>query len=80
MDSSRKQDNVTLSTTESEYSAMADATKEVMWLYNLFEELEYSLPRATKLYGMTINWIQKKKKSYMETTVGTRYSEESPIS
>ena len=51
MDSSRKQDNVTLSTTESEYSAMADATKEVMWLYNLFEELEYSLPRATKLYG-----------------------------
>ena len=48
---SQKQNNVTLSTTESEYSAMADAAKEVVWLRNLFEGLEYNLPRATKLYG-----------------------------
>ena len=30
---------------------MADAAKKVVWLRNLFEGLEYNLPRATKLYG-----------------------------
>ena len=30
---------------------MAEAAKEVIWLHNLFEGLEYNLPRATKLYG-----------------------------
>jgi hypothetical protein len=37
--SSKKQNMVALSSTEAEYTAMAHATREVVWLRNLFEEL-----------------------------------------
>jgi hypothetical protein len=37
-----KQKAVTLSTTEAEYTAAADAAKEAIWLRDLFEELEVS--------------------------------------
>jgi hypothetical protein len=49
--SSKKQNNVSLSTTESEYIALADATREIMWLRNLFKGLGYEQPKPTILYG-----------------------------
>ena len=42
---------VSLSSTESEYVALADAAQEIMWLQNLLEGLGYEQHTPTKLYG-----------------------------
>jgi len=47
----RKQTSVSLSSTESEYIALADAAREVMWLWNLLDGLGYKQCAPTKLYG-----------------------------
>ena len=48
---SKKQNNVALSSTESEYIALAEAAREAIWLRNLLHGLEYTQPQPTKLYG-----------------------------
>ena len=48
---SRKQTSVSLSSTESEYVALADVAWEVTWLRNLLEGLGYKQCTPTKLYG-----------------------------
>ena len=48
---SRKQTSVSLSLTESEYVALADAAREITWLRNLLEGLGYKQYAPTKLYG-----------------------------
>ena len=48
---SKKQTSVSLSSTESEYVALADAAWEVTWLRNLLEGLGYEQHAPTKLYG-----------------------------
>jgi hypothetical protein len=45
--SSRKQDIVTTSTTEAEYVAMCNATKEAVWLRSLLDEIGYGQPKST---------------------------------
>ena len=47
---SKKQTSVSLSSTESEYVAMADAAREVTWLRNLLEGLGHRQQGPTKLY------------------------------
>jgi hypothetical protein len=47
---SRRQPTVALSTTESEYMAMSDATKELIWLRGLYEELIGKLEKPTILF------------------------------
>jgi hypothetical protein len=49
--SSKKQNSVALSSTEAEYTAMAHAAREVIWLRNLFEELHLPQKLPTILYG-----------------------------
>jgi len=49
--SSKKQNAVALSSTEAEYTAMAHAAREVVWLRNLFEELYLPQTLPTILYG-----------------------------
>ena len=48
---SKKQNDVALSSTESEYIALAEAAREAIWLRNLLHGLEYTQPQPTKLYG-----------------------------
>lgn len=48
--SSQRQKLVTLSTTESEYVALASATKEVLWLQSLLSDLECKITSPTTLY------------------------------
>ena len=48
---SKKQTSMSLSSTESEYVALADAAQEIMWLQNLLEGLGYEQHTPTKLYG-----------------------------
>ena len=48
---SRKQNNVSLSTTESEYVALAEATRELTWLRNLLQGLGFDQLKPTVLYG-----------------------------
>ena len=48
---SKKQTSVSLSSTESEYVALADAAREITWLRNLLEGLGYEQRTPTKLYG-----------------------------
>jgi len=47
---SRKQNRVTLSTCESEYYALADATTEVMHLRSFLDELGYTQEESTPIY------------------------------
>ena len=47
----KKQTSVSLSSTESEYVALADAAQEITWLWNLLEGLGYEQRAPTKLYG-----------------------------
>jgi hypothetical protein len=42
--SARKQATVSLSSTESEYKAVANATAEIMWIQTLLKELGISAP------------------------------------
>jgi hypothetical protein len=49
--SSKKQNAVTLSSTEAEYTALAHAAREVVWLRNLFAELYLPQELPTILYG-----------------------------
>lgn len=48
--SARKQPNVSRSSTEAEYKAVANATAEVMWIQTLLCELNIHAPRAAKLW------------------------------
>ena len=47
---SKKQNNVALSSTESEYIALVEAAREAIWLHNLLHGLEYMQPQPTRLY------------------------------
>jgi hypothetical protein len=49
--SSKKQNAVSLSSTEAEYTAMAHATREAVWLRNLFEELNLPQRAPMLLHG-----------------------------
>jgi len=49
--SSKKQNAVSLSSTEAEYTAMAHAAHEAIWLRNLFEELNFPQHKPTILFG-----------------------------
>jgi len=48
---SKKQSDVSLSSTEAEYIALAEETREITWLRHLMEGLEYKQPQPTKLCG-----------------------------
>jgi hypothetical protein len=48
--SSRKQKNVSRSSTEAEYRAIADATAELIWVQSLLRELGISIPQAPILW------------------------------
>ena len=49
--SSKKQKVVATSTTESEFISMVQATRQVVWLRNLYTELGYEPTKATTLYA-----------------------------
>src|SRR6267154_1237001 len=58
--SSKKQNTVLLSSTEAEYTAMAHAVREAIWLRNLFQELNFTQKAPTTLciwrqYGSVSN-------------------------
>ncbi len=48
--SSKKQSTVALSSTEAEYTALAHATRQAIWNWNLLAELGYNQDEATVLY------------------------------
>jgi hypothetical protein len=48
---SKRHRDVSLSMMESEYMALSEAAREVMWLRNLYEELGFRQTRPTVLYG-----------------------------
>jgi len=48
--SSKRQATVALSSTEAEYMALTQATKEAIWLRGLLAELNYTQERATTLF------------------------------
>ena len=48
--SSRKQNTVSRSSTESEYKAVANATAEMMWVQTLLRELGVNSPNAARLW------------------------------
>jgi len=48
--SSRRQQSVSLSTTESEYIAASEATKEAVWLYQLLSDIGETVPKPVKIY------------------------------
>jgi hypothetical protein len=48
---SRKQTTVALSSTEAEYIALSEASREAMWLRHLYEELGYIQEKPTLLIG-----------------------------
>ena len=48
---SKKQTDVALSSTESEYIALADATREAVWLSNLLKGLEFTQLKPILIYG-----------------------------
>ena len=49
--SSKKQTTTAMSTAEAEYVALAHAVKQVLWLRNLYTELEFKLPAQSELYS-----------------------------
>jgi Reverse transcriptase (RNA-dependent DNA polymerase)/Integrase core domain len=58
---SKKQKTVALSTTESEYMALVETAKEVLWLRQLLEEMGYIQTEATTIYDDNIGCIQLAK-------------------
>lgn len=48
---SKKQDSVSLSTTEAEYKAAALTTQECVWLQRLAEDLHLPISKPTVIYG-----------------------------
>ena len=40
---SRKQKTIALSSTEAEYMSMSDASRQLFWVQNLYQELGYKL-------------------------------------
>jgi hypothetical protein len=48
---SKKQNVISLSTTEAEYICLSDATREAVWLRNLVKELGYEQKQPTLIYG-----------------------------
>src|SRR3984885_4056498 len=48
---SKKQNNVSLSTTEAEYFCLSDAAHESTWLHNLYTEIGYTQKEPTLVYG-----------------------------
>jgi hypothetical protein len=48
--SARKQPNVSRSSIEAEYKAIANTTAEIMWIQILLQELGIDSPRAAKLW------------------------------
>ena len=48
---SKKQNDVSLLTTESEYISLAETAKEVTWLRNLLKDLGYVQPKPTVIFG-----------------------------
>ena len=48
---SKKQTDVALSSTESEYIALAEAAREAIWLCNLLKGIEFEHPQPTRLFG-----------------------------
>ncbi|KDR75264.1 hypothetical protein GALMADRAFT_24757, partial [Galerina marginata CBS 339.88] len=49
--SSKKQTTIALSTTEAEYTAIAHATRQIIWLRNLFQDLGYTQNDPTILFS-----------------------------
>ena len=49
--SSKRQDTVSLSTTEAEYIALTHAAKEAIWLKNIIGELFGTIPHPIQLYS-----------------------------
>lgn len=47
---SKRQRSVSLSTTEAEYMASCEATKEIIWLRQLIRDIDYPMNGATKLF------------------------------
>ena len=48
---SKKQNIVSLSTTEAEYVCLSDAAREANWLRNLYQEVGFSEKKSTLIYG-----------------------------
>jgi hypothetical protein len=48
---SKKQLSTSLSTTESEYTCLADAAREAIWLHNLYRELGMEIRKPIMIYG-----------------------------
>ena len=48
---SKRQRTVALSTAEAEYTSMADSTREIVWLRNLYNEIGYGQNGPTELFG-----------------------------
>ena len=48
---SKKQNTISLSTAEAEYISLSDATREAIWLRNLYAELGYPQQEPTLIYG-----------------------------
>jgi len=52
---SKKHKSVTLSTTDSEYVATTETTREISWIQNIFEEISIPLKLPITLYGDNAN-------------------------
>ena len=49
--SSKKELSPALSTTEAEFNLMVRTKKDIIWLWNLYEEIRYKPKKAMILYG-----------------------------
>ena len=65
--SSKKQESVTLSTTEAEYVAATHAAKEVVWLWQLIREIFRPLTLPTTLYSDSKSAIALAKDGHYRT-------------